>query len=530
MDVLIGKTIDSYKILEVIGRGGMGVVYKAMDTALEKIVALKMMDPNLAQDEAFLKRFRSEAKALARLENPNIVNIYAFRETEYGLFIVMEYVDGLTLADKLSQSGPIPWRKALPIFQQLLTGLGHAHQAGVLHRDINPRNVLITEDDTVKIMDFGLAKILQASDVTVTQTRAGTLYYMSPERVKGLSKIDHRSDLYSLGMTFYEVLTGTVPFDKDAPDLKILETIVKGQLPPPSNYNSEIPKDLSTIIMKSLEEEPANRFETAEKLSETLKFFESKNKLAGETAKTEKKVDISETTEKSIPPARKISRFGIIAGSVAILLLISIFFIPSWRESTLDLFRSDSTSSSENLEIFKQDSSDRVELQGEGAEDEHVVKPDLKLSSPATLTLQVIPEGSIFINGELRLANAAQKSKLELEAGDYKIDFRHPEYGNRQFSVQLKAGQRKQLSCYFERYINIQSLDESGQFLWSTVIINGQDIGVETPISKHPLPVGSHKITVRRAGYKTIEGVLTLEIIPLFKEEIIPLVFHLEKL
>ncbi|UCF64289.1 MAG: serine/threonine protein kinase [bacterium] len=530
MDSLIGKTVDSYQILEVIGRGGMGVVYKAMDTALEKIVALKMMDPNLAQDEAFLKRFRAEAKALAKLENPHIVNVYAFRETEYGLFIVMEYVDGITLADKISQGGPLPWRKALPIFQQILSGLGHAHQAGVLHRDVKPRNILITADDTVKIMDFGLAKIMQASDVTVTQTRAGTLYYMSPERVKGLSKIDHRSDLYSLGMTFYEVLTGTVPFDKEAPDLKILETIVKGEFPPPTQYNSEIPKDLSAIIMKSLQEEPANRFDTSEKLSEALKFFESKNITLGKTAKTEKKEKVSGQPAKSISSHKRITRPVLLLSSIIILFLILIVSIPPLRKSILSLFPSDTTSYSENVNISKLDSTDQVEMSDHGSAEKPVPKPDRKLFSPARLTLQVIPSGSIFINGELRLSNTSQKSVFKLEPGEYKIDFRHPKYGKNEYSVRLGEGQDRQVSCYFERYINIQSLDENDQYLWSTVIINGQKIGEETPVSMYPLSVGSHKITVSREGYQTVEGVLNLEINPTFKEEIIPLVFHLKKL
>ena len=135
-----------------------------------------------------------------------------------------------------------------------------------------------------------------------------------------------------------------------------------------------------------------------------------------------------------------------------------------------------------------------------------------KLISRASLTLQAIPEGSVYINGEIRFANAARRNRLELDAGDYNIDFRHPQYGSKQFSVQLKAGQKKQLRCYFERYINIQSLDESGEYLWSTVIINGKDIGEETPVSKYPLSVGSHKITVRRSGYETVEGVQTIEI------------------
>ncbi|MDP2364009.1 MAG: serine/threonine-protein kinase, partial [Ignavibacteria bacterium] len=187
MDSLIGKTIDNYRIIEVIGRGGMGVVFKALDTSLEKIVALKMIDPFLARDENFVRRFKTEAKALAKLENQNIVAVYALRETESGFFMVMEYVESKPLSQYLQENGPFNITDTISITKQLLNAIGHAHKVGVIHRDIKPSNILICDNGKIKVTDFGLAKVVEQKgpSSTVTQARAGTLYYMSPEQVKG---------------------------------------------------------------------------------------------------------------------------------------------------------------------------------------------------------------------------------------------------------------------------------------------------------------------------------------------------------
>ena len=203
MDQLIGKEIDNYKILEVIGRGGMGVVFKAMDMSLEKVVALKMIDPFLARDENFLQRFKTEAKALARLESANIVGVHALRETSYGLFMVMEYVKAKTISEWLREKSRFTIVETILIGRQIINAIGHAHKVGVIHRDIKPNNILLGEDKNVKVMDFGLAKVVQedGTQMTVTHAAAGTLYYMSPEQVKGLKNVDKRSDIYSIGMT-----------------------------------------------------------------------------------------------------------------------------------------------------------------------------------------------------------------------------------------------------------------------------------------------------------------------------------------
>jgi serine/threonine protein kinase len=271
---MIGKMIDSYEITELIGRGGMGVVYKAKDVKLDRDVALKIMDPLLARDETFLKRFWSEAKALAKLQNPYIVGIYALRETEYGVCIVMEYVKGSTLGDVVKASGPLSVDQAIRLFKQLLMAFEHAHGAGIIHRDVKPGNILVTDNNIAKVTDFGLAKIYQPAAATLTSITGGTLFYASPEQLEGLGKVDQRGDIYSLGMTLYECLTGAVPFGNTESDFTIREKIVKGRIPSPKGMKPQIPAELNAIVMKAIAKNPKDRFQTATEMQEALEDFE----------------------------------------------------------------------------------------------------------------------------------------------------------------------------------------------------------------------------------------------------------------
>jgi predicted Ser/Thr protein kinase len=277
-DSVIGTEVDGYRIQEVLGRGGMGVVYKAEDVALSRDVALKRIDPSLANDEAFLRRFRSEARALARIDSPYIVGVHALRQTEIGLLIVMEYVDGGTLKDLINQ-GPMGWPEALPYITQMLTALEHAHGAEVIHRDIKPRNILLSADGTVKITDFGLAKVYRGdADETVTQGVHGTLNYMSPEQVQGESDLDPRSDLYSLGMTIYEMLAGDLPFDDDSSEFTKMRMIVEKELPRPDELRPQVPDGLSALVMKALEKDPDDRFQSAEVMRESFEALGEKHR------------------------------------------------------------------------------------------------------------------------------------------------------------------------------------------------------------------------------------------------------------
>ena len=274
----IGKEVDGHRIDAVLGRGGMGIVFKAENLELSRPVALKIINPALAQDESFLRRFRAEARALAQIHHPNIVIVYAFRQFDMGFYISMEYVDGVTLADYLDEKGPLSWKETVHLSKQMLSAFHYAHSCGVIHRDIKPRNILLTPQNVVKITDFGLAKVLQegkrTTDTTVTMTTGGTIHYMPPEQIRGLRNVDHRGDIFSLGMTMYECVSGSLPFDRNASGYTIQKMIVEEPFPDIRKRNASVPRQLARIIMKALEKEPHKRYQSAAEMISALEEFE----------------------------------------------------------------------------------------------------------------------------------------------------------------------------------------------------------------------------------------------------------------
>ncbi|PEN14774.1 protein kinase [Longibacter salinarum] len=269
--IQVGDTIDGYRIADVIGRGGMGTVYRAVDMGLEKDVALKVIAPHLAEDPTFLARFRSEAKALARLDAPGIVRVLSLRESMRATFIAMEYVDGPPLREVLRASGHLDWPEAASILQQILSAVDHAHSSGVLHRDLKPSNILLTNDGSVKITDFGLAKIRTSdTDLTATHETAGTVAYMSPEQVEGLKHVDERSDLFSVGLMAYEMLTGQLPFSRSGSYYSIQRAIVQEPFDPPSAHVEDIPDRIDQVVMKLLEKDADQRFGSAKEALNAL--------------------------------------------------------------------------------------------------------------------------------------------------------------------------------------------------------------------------------------------------------------------
>ncbi len=273
----IGKVFGHFRILEPLGHGGMGFVFKALNTHLNKIVAIKMIAPGLALNEKLLNRFKTEALALARLENPHIVRILDLLEDNGQWFIVMEYIEGQTLSERLKERRPMPLEEIFDITFQILSALQHAHSASIIHRDIKPSNILITKDNVVKVTDFGLAKI-QANSLVHTHHSAvgGTLYYMSPEQVRSLKEADHRTDLYSLGITLYQMLTGRVPFDPHQTDFDIREAIVRRDFPRPSTFNPYLPPEIDDLVMKALAKDPDERFQSAVEMMQEMERLQEK--------------------------------------------------------------------------------------------------------------------------------------------------------------------------------------------------------------------------------------------------------------
>ena len=245
----VGATIGNYLIVSKIGEGGMGIVYKAHDTTLDRTVALKVLSPHLFRNQEFLNRFRVEAQAQARLNGPNIVTLHSMFEIPGSLVLVMEYVEGHTLDQRLHNEGRLSVASTVWVFEQALLGVERAHRMGIVHRDLKPSNIFITNTHEVKLMDFGVAKILDSKTNTQSGSMIGTLMYISPEQIKG-HDADFRSDLYTLGITLYQSVTGVLPFEKKT-DYEYMNAHLHEQPLPPTSLQPAIPQELEDIILKA---------------------------------------------------------------------------------------------------------------------------------------------------------------------------------------------------------------------------------------------------------------------------------------
>lgn len=266
---MIGTTIQNYQVQSLLGEGGMGKVYLATDTLLGRQVAIKNLNISLTRQPSFLERFKNEAKTLARLSHPNIALLYNYLQKEEDYYMVMEYVEGQNLDELMRTQGALPYQIVIPVVCAALEGLDHAHRKGILHRDIKPANLMLTKEHTVKLMDFGIAKVSDAAKLTQASRVIGTLEFLAPEQIEGKDP-SVASDIYAMGVTMYELLTGKLPFTGKS-DYMLMQDIVKESPPAPQQFNSNIPKVLSDIVLKSLEKKPEKRFLSAKEFSNALR-------------------------------------------------------------------------------------------------------------------------------------------------------------------------------------------------------------------------------------------------------------------
>lgn len=258
----VGRVLDNrYQIMRTIGVGGMAVVFQAYDLAEKRVVALKMLKEEIAGDEAQVRRFVNESRAVAMLSHPNVVKIFNISVRSQIKFIVMEYIEGITLKDYMTKKGVLSLHEIISYTEQILHALEHAHSKGVVHRDIKPQNIMLLKNGVIKVMDFGIAKLPNAETLTLTDKAIGTVFYISPEQAEGKA-IDRRSDLYSLGVMMYEMSCGRLPFDDESPITVALKQINNAPIPPRS-INPSIPRGLEQIILSAMEKDPDMRFQSA---------------------------------------------------------------------------------------------------------------------------------------------------------------------------------------------------------------------------------------------------------------------------
>lgn len=271
MNQYIGQLLDGrYELLEVIGTGGMAVVYKARCHRLNRLVAVKVLKDEFSADEDFLRRFRAEGEAVAMLSHPNIVQVFDVSASEDANYIVMELIDGISLKQYMEVKGILNWKETLHFATQIAKGLEHAHSRGIVHRDIKPHNVMVLKNGSVKVMDFGIAQVMNKSN-TLTKEALGSVHYISPEQAKG-SFTDSRSDIYSLGVVMFEMMTGRPPYDGDSPVAVAIQHI-NGGAPRPTSLNPNIPVGMEQIIMKAMALEPKDRYSSATELLADLEEF-----------------------------------------------------------------------------------------------------------------------------------------------------------------------------------------------------------------------------------------------------------------
>ncbi len=269
---MIGHQILSYRIEKLIGEGGMGNVYLAVHTHIGRKVAIKALNPNLAKNPELKERFKNEASTLSQLHHPNIVSLFDYVETDLGIFLVMEYVEGKPLDEYIQTvTGPIPEDKVIPMFAQILDGVSYAHQRNVIHRDIKPSNIIITADGKAKILDFGIAKIMSDTNhkLTKTGTKLGTVLFMSPEQVKG-AELDKRTDIYSLGITLFQAITGKSPYDDQSSEYEVYKRIVEEPLPDARQFYVGVSPRLEEIIKKATAKNPEDRYSDCDEFKNAL--------------------------------------------------------------------------------------------------------------------------------------------------------------------------------------------------------------------------------------------------------------------
>ncbi len=332
---------ERYEIIRSIGEGGMANVYLALDTILNRKVAVKILRGDLAEDEKFVRRFQREAISASSLNDPNIVEVYDVGEDDGKYFIVMEYVEGKTLKQLIKKRGSLTLPEVIDIMLQLTSAISHAHESYIIHRDIKPQNVIILEDGRVKIMDFGIAVALNAGELTQTNSVMGTVYYIPPEQANG-GAADIKSDIYSLGILMYELVTGHVPFRGDNP-VEVAIKHMNEELPSICEYDPEMPQSIENIILKASAKNPKNRYSSAMEMHEDLKtalekerfnepkiVYEYKEKnFDDDSFQTPKRGRATRNAEKiEDKKEKKINKAIVILGSIVgvLMLIVGLLF------------------------------------------------------------------------------------------------------------------------------------------------------------------------------------------------------------
>jgi serine/threonine protein kinase len=552
---------DKIKIIQTVASGGTAVLFKAVQTSLDRVVAVKRLHQHLTDDENFTRRFILEAKAAASLDHENIVHVIDFGKEGDSYQIVMEFVEGESLSEILERWRPIKYDLALAIVRQICLGLEHAHAKGIVHRDIKPGNVMLTQFGRAKITDFGLAKLTQANTShTAANSILGTPLYMSPEQAFGES-VDQRSDLFSLGTVLYELLTGKQPFVSEN-YMGVIQNIINKDVPSVRDHDSQIPEEVEAIATKALSRNREGRFQTAREFREAIEAYLGLESLNQATGNLRVLLDKSGTSQvfpdAAIQKPRKKNKRGVaaVAGFVLIAAMSALVIlkpsilenlrspdrsreIPVTQEAAAtdeyqfnisELIHDDTippqdtgvstaarVETGQPVEILNRSNENIAsaftpaqQLQ-ETPKQEPVPAPEKEKLKPAErmgyLKIEARPSAEIYVD-DVYKGDTPPELSLKLKAGDHKIECRHPRYEDYAEVLKIVNGELSRRNVTMRTLKGIVSLEtQEGAELY----IDGRLVGV-TPIRKPiELDSGPHMLTIKKTGFFTWSSEVTIE-------------------
>jgi len=517
---MIGQTFGVYKILEKRGEGGIGVFYKAHDEVLDEIVGLKTLHRELVSDPKFQRDLQAEAKLQARLrDHPHIVRLNHYLIHEGQHFLVMEYVEGHTLSEKIADWGPYTFSDAAKIVLQVLDALGYAHQNGIVHRDIKPSNIMLADEEVVKVTDFGIAKLVDVSQKTRTAQAKGSLFYMAPEQIQR-GQIDGRTDIYALGVTLFEMLTGTVPFTAES-EFQIMKKHLEEAPTAPSTFNSAISKAQDELVLHAMEKDPANRFASAEDFANSIRdvvsFAETGSGVAPLKERTVREAKTPGKTRRPEKKARrKKSRAGWVYLAVIILAAAAAYmaFRPSGEPELPPItIKPDTTDIEASTATETEREAPRVVEQTEQAE------------PAAALTIDIDPFNQrskvtgTWVDGR-RLAGSVPYGAKGLANGLHWVKIETP-YGFLTDTVTWTGTDHRMSFFLSESYgrLRVWARFPDGEN-FADIYVDDRDIGRGTPYEIRELLVGPHKIEVKRDGYRAFGGPRIVRVQPTGKGDV----------
>ena len=477
---MIGKTISHYKILEKLGGGGMGVVYKAEDTKLKRTVALKFLPPDLTRDDESKVRFIQEAQAASALQHNNICTIHEVDETEDGqLFIVMACYEGDTLKKKIEQN-PLDIEDAVNIILQVANGLSKAHEKGIIHRDIKPANVMLTDDGVVKILDFGLAKLTGQTRITKTATTMGTIAYMSPEQSRG-ETVDKRTDIWSLGVMLYQMVTGQLPF-KGEYEQAVVFSILNNDPEPIDNLRTDIPAEIQEIVQKSLQKDVEKRYQDVTDILDPLEVLKRKFD-SGQFVTQDQKIELK----------RKRKKYAYGAMAVIVVSVIAVALI-LWQGSKARRMNALLEQLQPMVEAARFDEAFKL-INESGLALKGLKNKDLVVRLGGNLSIQTTPDGAIvtlvrvltepdLTKGEVFAIEPTPVKEHLLVAGEYLVHMSFEGGNSVEFLVQITPGESLDIK---------RTLFERKKGFWDMVRI---DEGLS--IDNQPIPsflIDKHEVT-----------------------------------